>query len=200
MSVASIARHVADDARAWASGRAWIWRAPILLYLVVAGVRHLRDPEYGSLLFGGVTFGVHELGHVVFSPFGELLGIAGGSVAQVLAPIAAGAVLLLWRRDGEPQRDWFGASVALAWLAFSLFNLATYVGDAQDQYLELVGLGPEPQHDWHYLLDALGLLGADHALAFAIRVVAFACWASSIAFGAWLLWTMSGRGERRRGA
>ena len=187
MSSRELLAAVLADAAAWARGRMWIPRAPLLLYLLVAGVRHLKDPEYQTLLFGGVTFGIHELGHVLFSPLGEFMSFAGGTITQLLAPLAAGAVLVLWRKDGEPQRDWFGASVALCWLSFSLFNVATYVGDARDQYLELLGLSPEPQHDWAYLLGALGLLEADHALAFLARVLAFACWAASLTFGAWLL-------------
>ena len=96
-------------------------------------------------------------------------------------------MLLLYRQDGEPQRDWFGVSVALAWLSFSLFNLATYVGDARDQYLPLLGFSEEPIHDWNYLLGKLGLLEADHALAFLMRVLAFACWVAALAFGGWIL-------------
>ena len=178
---------VLADAADWARGRWWMPRALLLLYVLVAGIRHLRDPEYQTFLFGGVTFGIHELGHLLFAPFGEFLSFAGGSIAQVLAPIAAGAVLLLWRRDGEPQRDWFGATIATSWLSFSLFNLATYVGDARDQYLELLGLSEEPQHDWNYLLGKLGLLEADHALAFLVRAVAFAAWVVALGFGTWLL-------------
>jgi hypothetical protein len=187
MSARELLRGVLDDARDWAQGRAWWWRVPLLVYLAVAGVRHLASAEYASFLFGGVTFGIHELGHVVFAPFGEWIGIAGGSLAQVLGPIAAGAVLLLWRQDGEPQRDWFGVSVAGCWLAFSLFNLATYVGDARNQDLPLVGLSDDPIHDWHYLLDSVGLLSLDTTLAFLLRVVAFATWATSLAFALWLL-------------
>ncbi len=194
MTAREIAAAIADDARAWARGRWWIVRAPLLLYLAVVGVRHLRDPEHASLLFGGVTFGIHELGHVLFAPLGQWMSIAGGSLSQILAPIAAGAVLLLYRKDGEPQRDWFGASVALAWLSFSMWNLATYVDDADDQALALIGMTDEPIHDWNYLLDSLGLLAADDALAGFLRVLAFATWLGALAFGGWLLNTMARSG------
>jgi hypothetical protein len=50
---------------------------------------------------------VHEAGHVLFSPFGELLEVAGGSITQVAAPIL---VALLFLR----QREYFGIAVALA--------------------------------------------------------------------------------------
>lgn len=185
MSLAGIVTAIRDDAREWARGRNPYWRLPILLYLAYGGMRHLGDP-YHSTIFGGITFGIHELGHVLFSWAGEFLAIAGGSLCQIGAPIAAGAALL-------KQRDWFGVVVALAWLAFSLFDMATYVGDARSQELPLLGLTDDPEHDWAYLLGALHLLEADHALAFLVRALAFASWAAAIASGGWLLRQMRAR-------
>ncbi len=185
-------RDLLDDAADWAEDRWWLPRLPLLLYLAYVGWQHFRQPEeYSSLLFGGVTFGVHELGHVIFSPFGELISIAGGSLAQVLAPLAAAAVFLLWQRDGEPQRDYFGVAVAGCWLAFSLYNLATYVGDAKHQDLPLLGLSADPIHDWAYLLGRIGLV--DYGMRFAglIRLLALGIWGTSILFAVWLLKRMA---------
>lgn len=175
------------DARAWTAGRSAIWRLPLWLYLVYAGICHLRDVDYSSFLFGGVTFGVHELGHVVFSPFGQFLGVAGGSLAQVLAPLLVGWGFLFWQRDGEPQRDYFALSVALCWLSFSLQDLARYVGDARTQELPLLGLTADPLHDWAYLLQTLGLLEYDHHLAGLIRLLALGVGLAALTLGAWLL-------------
>ena len=172
-----------SDAADWCRGRSWIWRAPLLLYLAYVGVRHLGDPFYGSL-FAGITFGIHELGHLLLSWAGRFLAIAGGSLAQIAAPAAAG--LLLYR-----QRDYFGVTVAGAWLAFSLFNLATYVGDARRQELPLIGFTEDPVHDWNALLSMFGILSWDSALAFLTRAAAFLLWSASLAFGTWLCWTMA---------
>src|SRR5262249_48334010 len=133
-----------DDAMDWCLGRRWIGRAPILIYLAYAGVQHTRFIYYNSI-FGGITFGIHELGHVIFSFLGQFMMVAGGSLAQLLAPIAAGLILLR-------QRDYFGLSVAGSWLSFSMYNLATYIADARMQELPLLGLTNDPLHDWHYLL------------------------------------------------
>jgi hypothetical protein len=149
------------------------------------GIRHLADPLYNSW-FGGITLGIHELGHLIFGLLGQWPGVAGGSFAQVAAPIAAGAILYR-------QRDSFGMTVAGAWLAFSLWSLATYVGDARAQELPLLGLTPDPIHDWNWMLGRLGLLNWDKGLAFLTRVVAFFVWLGSIAVGGWLVWTMAGR-------
>lgn len=171
---------VRADAEAWCAGRSWAWRAALLLYLGWAGVRHLRDPLYSSL-FGGITFGIHELGHLLLSWAGRFLGTAGGSLAQVAAPAAA--AFLLYR-----QRDYFGVAVGGAWEAFSLWNLATYAGDARAQELPLIGLTADPVHDWNWMLSKLGILTWDAGLAAATRIAAFLVWAGSMALGGWLCW------------
>jgi len=167
-----------SDSAQWCAGRSWAWRAPLLLYFAYVGARHLADPYYGSL-FAGITLGIHELGHLLLSWAGRFLAIAGGSLAQVAAPIAAG--WFLYR-----QRDYFGVAAAGAWLAFSLFGLATYVGDARTQELPLLGFTADPVHDWNALLSMLGILSWDRTLAFLTRAAAFGIWAASLLFGGWL--------------
>ena len=176
-----------DDAREWCVGRYWIWRAPILLYLLYAGFRMTIEPRHGTW-FSGITFGIHELGHVVFSFLGEFIGVAGGSLAQLLAPAAAALVLLR-------QRDYFGLTVGAAWLSFSLSELAIYINDARAQQLDLVGLTPDPLHDWHYLLSKMGLLKFDGTIALATRGLGFVILVGSASLGIWLLVSMA-RGKR----
>jgi|PersoiStandDraft_1058852.scaffolds.fasta_scaffold11028_2 hypothetical protein len=160
----------------------WVPRALLLAYLAWIGLRCLRDPMAGSL-FSGITLGIHELGHAVLAWAPRFLEAAGGSIAQVAAPAAA--VALFYR-----QRDFFGSAVAGCWLAFSLFSLGTYIGDARSQELPLVGLSENPEHDWHYLLSAVGMLGADRFLGFLTRALAALVLAASLALGAWLCATM----------
>jgi hypothetical protein len=179
-----------EDAEDWCRGRSWTWRLPILLYLVYAGVRHIGDPYYGSL-FAGITLGIHELGHLLLSWAGRFFNILGGSLAQIAGPAAAAVVLYR-------QRDYFGVAVGGSWLGFSLFNLATYIGDARARQLPLVGFTDQPEHDWHYLLSTFGLLRFDHTLAGITRVGAFLFWAGSVLFGAWLCWRMAARGQAPR--
>ncbi|HTO86007.1 MAG TPA: hypothetical protein VMR54_00570 [Thermoanaerobaculia bacterium] len=174
-----------QDADEWCAGRSWHWRSALLAYLLWAGVRHLRDPLYSSL-FGGITFGIHELGHLLFAFGGKFIGVAGGSVAQVAAPAIAAA--LLFR-----QRDYFGVAVGGAWEAFSLWNLATYIGDARSRELPLIGLTSDPIHDWNWLLGHLGILAWDHTLAGLTRLAAFSIWSGSVALGGWLCWRMASK-------
>ncbi len=166
------------QAREWCAGRSWLWRAPLVLFFAWSGLRRLRDP-LSTDLFGGITLGVHELGHLVLGWAGRWPSVAGGSVAQVAAPVAAGWIL-------ARQRDWFGITVAAAWLASSLFGLAAYVGDARAQELPLVGFVPDPIHDWNWMLSRLGLLGWDRGLAALTRGLSFVIWAASVIAGTWL--------------
>ena len=167
----------------------WLPRLPIWLGVVYLTFRYLTDVHYRSL-FGGLNFGIHEAGHVVFGPFGMLLGIAGGTLLQLAAPIAAGVVFLR-------QRDWFAITVALAWLGTNGFEIATYAADARSQALPLLGLGAgEPIHDWNFLLGRLGLLHADHAVAGLFRLGGGGALIASVALGGWLLVEMA---RTRRG-
>lgn len=172
-----------QDAVDWCRGRYWHWRGALLVLLGLGALRALRDDDYAGL-FAGITFGVHELGHLVFAPFGLWMSVAGGSLAQLLLPIAAGALMLHYR-------DYFGAAVTGVWLSASLSNMAVYVADARARELTLLGFGEDPLHDWAYLLSSMGLLQADLAVARFVRLVAFVVLVLSVGVGAWLCLTMA---------
>jgi hypothetical protein len=173
-----------DDAAAWAQGRMWWPRALLLVYLAYAGWRHYADSEYGSI-FSGITLAIHELGHVLFGPFGEWLGVAGGSITQLAAPVAVALIMLR-------QRDYFGVTVGGAWLSMSLSNLAVYIADARAEALPLYSLGGgDPIHDWNYLLGRLHLLPKDTAIAGSVHVLALACLVLSVLLGVWLCRVMA---------
>ncbi|MEP7086313.1 MAG: hypothetical protein ABI884_03170 [Gemmatimonadota bacterium] len=151
----------------------------MLAYLVYIAVRSLNDYEYWTI-FAGLTLGVHEGGHILFSPLGELLEVAGGSLAQVTVPLLVAYAFMR-------QREYFGIAVALAWLSMSLTNLATYVGDARNQDLPLVSMGSgDPIHDWHYLLARFAMLGDARALARFTTLLSLLSLAVALVFGAWL--------------
>lgn len=185
------AEEFVGDAREWARGRMWIPRALLLLYLVYALVRHLRNP-YNSTIFSGITLAFHEMGHVVFNFAGHFIGSLMGSGTQLLIPVI---VVIVFLR----QRDYFGMAVGGFWLAFAMFELATYVGDARAMDLPLVGFTDDPEHDWNYLLGAMGLLNFDTTLAFLIRCAGTISALGSLAFGVWLLITMA-RTRHTRGS
>jgi hypothetical protein len=174
---------VLSDSVEWSRGRFWWWRLPLLLSFAWILVHHLRDAEYQSL-FGGLNLGIHELGHAIFMFLGRFLCTAAGSFTQCLVPVIS--MLMFYR-----QRDYFAIAVSFGWLGTNLFGVATYVGDARAQDLPLVSpFGGEPEHDWFYLLNTLGILEYDTTLAFLFQVAAALSMLVCLGWGGFLLWKM----------
>jgi len=132
-------------------------RALLTTLLVLYSIALFRAP--GFALMDNINLPVHETGHLVFGAFGEFIAALGGSLFQVMVPLAF--VIHFMRRD-----DSHSASVALWWTGQSLWNVAIYVADAQEQELPLVGGG---EHDWAYLLAEMDLLRQDDAVASMVR-------------------------------
>lgn len=173
------------DAAGWARGRWWQWRVPLLLFLAWDGHRHFQDGEAGGL-FAGITFGAHEFGHLLFAFLGQFMAIAGGSINQLLLPVAAGVLFYHYR-------DYFGIAGAGAWLSSSLIDLARYIADARAFDLDLVGFGEDSVHDWAWLLGRFGALPYDTRIASLTRGCAVVVLLLSLGFGAWLCLQMAGR-------
>lgn len=182
-----------DDVDGWCQGKWWWARIPFLLLSLWVWIRHASDPLYRSL-FGGLNLGVHELGHFVFAPFGDLPGVFGGSLLQCLVPVA-GMVMFL------RQRDYFAVAFAWCWLATNCFEVATYAGDAVRMELPLVTPGGgHPIHDWNYLLGALGWLRYTDTIAGLYRVVANVSMAVGVAGMTWVVARMVAAANRSREA
>jgi hypothetical protein len=129
-------------------------RRLLTIALLLYGVHELSHQGQGSLI-DGVDLAIHETGHLLFGPFGEFIGFAGGTLFQLLMPTLFVGYFV---RRGDQH----AASVALWWVAQNCGNIAVYVADARAQELPLVGGG---EHDWEYLLGRLGLLAHDQGIA-----------------------------------
>ncbi len=95
----------------------------------------------------GLTYmdvAVHEIGHVLFRPFGELTMLVMGSGTQVLFPLALAAFFLGVRRDP------LTGAVLLAWAGEASGDAAIYVADAPRGELPL--LGGSGEGDWTRIL------------------------------------------------
>ena len=171
-----------DRAIEWCQGRRPELRLLLLLFLAWAGVRQFQDPEFYHI-FSGLTLAFHEMGHLIFAPFGETLTVAGGSITQLAIPLLA--MFLLYR-----QGDFFGIAVGGAWLASSLANLSVYIGDARAEELPLVGFSDDPEHDWNWLLDHFNALSSDTRLAALVNDMGKMILLASVVFGLWLCWRM----------
>ena len=145
-------------------------RLLITLALGLYAIPLVRHPENGSIL-DGVDLAIHETGHLVFMPFGEVIQFAGGTLFQLIVPAA-----FVWYFIRRGDRH--AATVPLWWIAQNLWNISVYVRDARAQELPLVGGG---EHDWAFLLGRFGLLAHDqgigrgvHALGMLVCFVAIA--------------------------
>lgn len=123
-----------------------------VLWLMFAYRYHFLD---------AVNLLVHEAGHVAFGLFGELPGVLGGTLLQLLFPLLF--VHYFWNRG---QR--FEASLCGVWLGESGMYTARYIADAQALELPLLGGG---FHDWNWLLSRAGLLEWSNELGLLVHML-----------------------------
>jgi hypothetical protein len=139
----------------------YVVRLLVAAGLGVYGFARLRNAEYWDLI-DDVNLAIHEAGHVFLQTLGDPMMTLGGSLFQVIVPLAFVAYFVV-------RRDLFAASVVSAWLGASLGNLALYIGDARAQDLPLLG-GENAVHDWWYLLIEWDLLSQDLTIARWVRM------------------------------
>ncbi len=90
---------------------------------------------------------IHEPGHLLFSLFGQFIQFLGGTLMQILLPLAI-AVIFFFNR----QKYW--AQIFLFWLGHNLINISVYVDDANKMKLHIIG----GAHDWNWILNKIGLI------------------------------------------
>jgi hypothetical protein len=178
-----------DDARQTAAGKLWHPRAALLLLCTWIFLRHLKDPSYGGIV-KGLNLAIHEIGHVLFGFLGEFIGIAGGTILQLAAPLIAG--WMFYR-----QRDHFAIAIALCWLGTNFFDVAVYAADARAGKLPLVGLTADPEHDWFIMLAETNLLYHDETIGRVFRLFGMLSFAAGLALGVWLIAQMRRSVEER---
>jgi hypothetical protein len=131
-----------------------------------------------------LNIAVHETGHVLFRPFGELTMLIMGSGFEVLFPFAVGLVFLIWKRD------LVSTAVSWGWSASALASAAIYIADADDGRLALLGGGgPDSAGDWERILgeqffDKVYL--AD-SIAAKVRTAGYVLWFVALGLAAWVI-------------
>ena len=123
-------------------------------------------PLNGSFL-DLVDLPIHETGHLLFRPFGEVMMVAGGSLFQIIVP-AVFVGYFIWHEKN------YSAAVVLFWVGQSVLNVFVYANDAAAMQLVLTsGLtGSEGSfHDWNYLLTETGLINSTKTVANFIRLL-----------------------------
>jgi hypothetical protein len=142
---------------------------PRLIFAVLLTIYFLwiaYDPMQGSFL-DNVDLPVHETGHLLFTPLGEFMMIAGGSLFQVIF-LAVFVGYFYWRRQ------YYSAAIVFFWVGQSILNVWVYAADAVVMQLVLTSgfTGTEGSfHDWNYLLTETGLIGSVKTVAGVIRLL-----------------------------
>lgn len=140
---------------------------PKLIAAILFGIYFLWiawDPMQGSFL-DNVDLPIHETGHLLFSIFGEFMGVAGGSLFQVIVPLVF-VGYFVW------QRSFYSAAIVLFWVGQSILNVWVYASDAVVLQLPLITgyTGSEGSfHDWNYLLTESGLINSTKTIAWLMR-------------------------------
>ena len=175
--------------------------APYLLcavYFIYAAWRYASVNANGdySSLFYFIHAPIHEVGHMLLSPFPEMLHVAGGTIFQCLTPVAVGIQFLC---IGEFP----AVAVAMGWLGMALLDTMVYMRDAPVLELPLTAPfanGEDLIHDWEYIFANTGTL--DKAETFA-SITGFFGYTLALAAALWIFF-MIGRGwtaffEEKRG-
>jgi len=85
---------------------------------------------------------IHEAGHLLFKLFGRWMYFLGGSLTQILLPLALTIVI-------ARQRNWYIGAAGF-WVGENMVNVSAYIKDAPFRKLHLIGSGLI--HDWNWLL------------------------------------------------
>lgn len=159
-------------------------RALVLVLLAWWGWRiarcDLAEGEMMNNFMHNIVLPIHEAGHVIFIPFGEVPTIAGGSFFQVFFPFAIAVAFLLKNRDP------FGAAVCLWWTGMSMIDLAPYIYDALHPQLMLLSgtTGEDGPHDWIFLFERFGGLTRSQYYGRAVQVAGMLVGALALAWAA----------------
>lgn len=122
----------------------------VLAYILILASIHLYEPTRYFVLPNVLWFThlmilyIHEAGHLIFSVFGRTMNILGGSLNQVLAPLAW---FIIAQREGSRLSD-----VGLFFTGISIMDVSIYVKDAGVLLLPLIGGLSKAHHDWANLL------------------------------------------------
>jgi hypothetical protein len=106
-------------------------------------------------LLDSTNLAFHEAGHPAVGMFSERLTVYGGTLFQLLFPLAAA---VHFSREGNRT----GASLSVVWLGENFHNIARYMADAREQVLPLVGNG---DHDWAEIFSRWHVLHLDTRIA-----------------------------------
>lgn len=116
-----------------------------LLYFLATGYNPVSlsyNPPFPIFVIDLINLFIHEAGHFFFKIFGRWIYFLGGSLFQVLLPLAL--VIVTCRQNVRHL------TLPAFWLGESMINVSVYIQDASYMKLRLIAKGLI--HDWNWLL------------------------------------------------
>jgi hypothetical protein len=142
------------------------------------------DPPFLLFVMDTINLFIHEAGHLFTRPFGQFICVLGGSLVQVLLPLAL--LIVTWRKDIRQTPP-----VAF-WVGESMINVSVYIADAPYRKLKLIASGLI--HDWWWLLN--GDADIAEPLSWTVYGLGYLlCTASVVAFVVWGVMAFREAGE-----
>jgi hypothetical protein len=140
--------------------------------LAVYGIAVLRSENTFTLL-DNVNLPIHETGHLVFAPFSEQITALGGTLFQLIVPVAF-AINFFVRGDRH------AASIMVWWAGENCTYIGSYMADAVVQELPLVGGG---EHDWGFLFGEWNVLAYSERIGHDVRLIGGAIMLAATVWG-----------------
>jgi hypothetical protein len=152
----------------------------------------VKDTQVPVLVF--LDIAVHEVGHKLFNPFGNLVMLIMGTGFQILFPFVVGLGFAVWKRD---LLAW---AICWAWSANAMCDGARYIYDAPRGELMLLG-GGDGLGDWSKILgpEHFDKLYLADRLSAQVRVVGIVTWFVAVGLVLFAL-TRNARAGRRAAA
>ena len=100
------------------------------------------NPPFLLFVMDTVNLFIHEAGHLFMKPFGQVIYVLGGSLVQIILPVALLVVTWMQRARQTPYPAF--------WAGESMINVSVYIADAPERKLKLIA--PGLKHDWYWLL------------------------------------------------
>jgi hypothetical protein len=97
---------------------------------------------------------------LIFGLFGRFIGFLGGSLFQVIIPVAT---LIVFARSSLRSIPF-----TLYWTGHSMVNVSIYIGDAPYQRLHLISRAAI--HDWKWLLNHTGTMEYAGDIAITVNI------------------------------
>jgi hypothetical protein len=144
------------------------WLVAYALFLIYAW-----SNSNGFLFPDFVNLMIHEAGHLFFSWGGHTIMLLGGTLGELIVPLACAAGFLY-------RREIYGFVFSIFWFFENFLYIGTYMADARTSALPLVN---SDESDWTLLFGQWNILPYDQRIGGFFRLVG---WIGMLGVAGWL--------------